>query len=177
MDVIEPALAADHDRQPRGEGRIAVQRTLHLAAVGAVEQLQVAIDRVRDAGGFGGPRIGGIGVGKPAGGALGPDRPGCGGGEAAQHLGLFRQRLVAQIGFGEFAAQSAEFANPDNGLAADGAAHRLEGVAVGGGEVEQEAFAGFAQRIDRMIHPQRRFRRQPGAEGQHALRLGANPAA
>ena len=39
-----------------------------------------------------------------------------------------------------------------------------------GGEVEQEAFAGLAQRIDRMVHLQRRFRRQPGSKGEDALR-------
>ncbi len=171
MDVVEAALAADHDRQPRGERRIVFQRAVHLAAVGAVEQFEIAADRIRDAGGFGGAGIGGVGVAQAAVGALGPDRPGRGGGEAAQHLGFFQQRLVPQIGFGEFPPHAAEFANPDNGLAADGAAHRLEGVAVRRGEVEQEAFAGLAQRIDRMIHLQRRLGRQPGAERQHALRL------
>ena len=171
MHVVEAPLAADHDRQPRGEGRRVVQRALHVAAVGAVEQFEVAIDRIRDAGGFGRPRIGGIGVAETALGALGPDRPGRRGGETAQHFGFFQQRLVPEVGFGEFPAQSAEFANPHNGLAADGAAHGLEGVSVRGGEIEQKALAGLAQRIDRMIHLQRRLRRQPGSEGENALRL------
>ena len=179
MHIVDAPLAADHDRQPRGEGRGVVQRAVHVAAVGAVEQFEVAIDRIRDADGLGRPRIGGIGVAETALGALGPDRPGRGGGETAQHFGFFQQRLVAQVGFGEFPAQPAEFANPDNGLAADGAAHRLEGVAVRGGEIEQKALAGLAQRVDRVIHLQRRFRRQPGSEGENALRLMllANPAA
>ena len=171
MHVVDAPLAADHDRQPRGEGRCVVQRAVHIAAVGAVEQFKVAIDRIRDAGGLGRPRIGGIGVAEAALGALGPDRPGRRGGETAQHLGFFQQRLVPEVGFGQFPAQSAEFANPHDGLAADGAAHGLEGVSVRGGEVEQKALAGLAQRIDRMIHLQRRFRRQPGSEGEDALRL------
>ena len=37
-------------------------------------------------------------------------------------------------------------------------------------EIEQKAFAGLAQRVDRVVHLQRRFRRQPGSEGEHALR-------
>ena len=145
-------------------------RSISLAA-GAIEQSEVAIDRIRDAGRLGRPRIGGIGVIETALGALGPDRPRCAGRETAQHLGFFQQRLVPEIGFGEFPAQPAEFANPYNGLAADGAAHGFEGVSIRGGEIEQKALAGLAQRIDGMIHLQRRFRRQPGAEGQDALRL------
>ena len=171
MHIVDAPLAADHDRQPRIEGRRVVQRALHVAAAGAVEQFKVAIDRIRDADGLGRPRIGGIGVAETALGALGPDRPRRCGGETAQHLGFFQQRLVPEVGFGEFPAQPAEFANPYNGLAADGAAHGLEGVSIRGGEIEQKALAGLAQRIDRMIHPQRRFRRQPGSEGQNALRL------
>ena len=170
MDIVDAPLAADHDRQPRGEGRRAVQCAVHIAAVAAVEQFEVAIDRIRDAAGFGGARIGGIGVAETAVGALGPDRPGCGGGEAAQHFGFFRQRLVPQIGFRQFPAQPGEFANPYNGLAADGAPHGFDGMSVRGGEIEQKTFAGLAQRVDRMVHLQRRFRRQPGSEGEDALR-------
>ena len=120
--------------------------------------------------GLGRPRIGGIGVAETALGALGPDRPRRRGGEAAQHLGFFQQRLVPEVHFGQFPAQSAEFANPHNGLAADGAAHGLDGVSIRGGEIEQKALAGLAQRVDRVIHLQRRFRRQPGSEGENALR-------
>ncbi len=124
---------------------------------------------IGDAAGFGGSHIGGVGVAQVALRALGPDRPGRGGGEIAQQLGLFLQRLVAQVRFGEFPPQAAEFANPHDGLAADGAAHRLDRAAVRGREVEQKPFAGFAQRVDRMVHLQRRFRRQPGSEGEDAL--------
>jgi hypothetical protein len=74
-------------------------------------------------------------------------------------------------GFGQFLAQAGEFANPDDGLAADGAAHGLDGVSVRGREMEQKSLAMLAQRIDGMIHLQRRFRRQPGSEGEDALRL------
>ena len=95
---------------------------------------------------------------------------GAAGSETAQYLGFFQQRLVAQVDFGEFPAQSAEFANPYNGLAADGAAHGLERVSVRRREIEQKTLAGVAQRVDRMVHLQRRFRRQPGTEGQDALR-------
>ena len=124
---------------------LVLQSAVHLAAVAAVEQFEVAVDRIRDAGCLGRPRIGGVGIAEAAIGALGPDRPGCRGGEAAQHLGFFEQRLVPEIGFSQFPAQSAEFANPHNGLAADGAAHRLEGASVRGGEIEQKALAGVAQ--------------------------------
>ena len=170
LHVIDAPLAADHDRQPRAEGRIVVQRPAHLGALVALQQFEVAVDGIGDALRLGRPHIGRIGVAQIALGALGPDRPGRGGGEIAQQLGFLLQRLVAQIGFGEFPAQSAEFANPHNGLAADGAAHRLDGAAVRGGEIEQKAFAGLAQRVDRMVHLQRRFRRQPGSEGEDALR-------
>ena len=37
-------------------------------------------------------------------------------------------------------------------------------------KIEQKAFAGLAQRVDGMIHLQRRFRRQPGSKGEDALR-------
>ncbi len=136
VHVVNAALAANHNRQPRVEGRRAAQGAFHVVAVGAVEQFHVAIDRISDAGGVGRPCIGGIGVSEAALGALGPDRPGGGGGEAAQHLGFFQQRLVPQICFRQFAAQSIKFANPDNGLAADGAAHGFHGVAVRGRKIE-----------------------------------------
>ena len=130
-----------------------MQGAVHLGATGAVEQFEVALDRVRNTRGFRRPRISGVGVSEPAFvGALGPDRPGCRGGEAAQQFGFFLQRLVPQIGFREFPPYAAEFANPDNGLAADRAAHRLESVAVRGRQIEQKALAGFAQRVDRVIH-------------------------
>ena len=128
------------------------------------------MDRVRDAGALGGPNIGRVGVTQIALDALGPDRPGHRGGEVAQQLGLFRKRPVTEVGFGQFPAQAAEFANPHNGLPPDGAAHRLDGAAVRGREIEQKTFAGLAQRVDRMVHLQRRFRRQPGSKGKDALR-------
>ena len=139
------ALAADHDRQPRGIGGVVVERPAQLAALVGLQQFEVAADRVGRALGLGRPGIGRVGVAQLAVGALGPDRPGRGGGEVAQQFGFFLQRLVAQVRFGEFAAHAAEFANPDNGLAADGAAHRLDGAAGRGGEVEQKSLAGFAQ--------------------------------
>ncbi|GCC49434.1 hypothetical protein chiPu_0033482, partial [Chiloscyllium punctatum] len=39
-----------------------------------------------------------------------------------------------------------------------------------GREVEQERLALVAQRVDRVVHLQRRLRRQPGSEGEDALR-------
>ena len=170
MHVIDAPLAADHDRQPRGIAGVVVERPAQFAALVALQQFEIAVDRIRCAPGLGRPRIGRVGVAEIALGALGPDRPGRGGGEVAQQFGLFLQRLVAQVGFGEFPPQAAEFANPHNGLAADGAAHRLDGAAGRGREVEQKSLAGLAQRIDRVIHLQRRFRRQPGSEGKDTLR-------
>ena len=170
LHVIDAPLAADHDRQPRAEVGVVVQHPVHLGALVVFQQFEVAVDRIGDAGALGGPHIGRVGVTQIALDALGPDRPGRRGGEVAQQLGLFEQRPVAQIGFGEFPAQPAEFANPHNGLAADGAAHRFDGAAVRGREIEQKTFAGLAQRIDRMVHLQCRFRRQPGSEGEDALR-------
>ena len=78
---------------------------------------------------------------------------------------------MPEDGFGQFLAQAGEFANPDDGLAADGAAHGLDGVSIRGREIEQKSLAMLAQRVDGMIHLQRRFRRQPGSEGEDALRL------
>ena len=48
MHIVDAALAADHDRQPRVEARRVVQCAVHLAAVAAVEQFEVAIDRIRE---------------------------------------------------------------------------------------------------------------------------------
>jgi hypothetical protein len=76
---------------------------------------------------------------------------------------------VPEVCLSQLPAQAAEFANPDDGLAADGAPHGLDGVSIRGGEVEQETFAGLAQRVDGVIDLQRRLRRQPGAEGKNAL--------
>ncbi len=170
LDVVDAPFAADHDREPRGKTGVVVQRPAHLGALVVFEQFEVALDGVRDIGALGRPHIGGIGISQVALRALGPDRPGYGSGEVAQQLGFFLQRPVAQIRFGEFTAQAAEFADPDNGLTADGAAHRLDGAAVRGRQIEQKAFAGPAQCIDGVIHLQRRFRRQPGSEGQDTLR-------
>ena len=170
LHVIDAPLAADHDRQPRAEAGIVVQHPAHLGALVVLQQFEVAVDGIGDASALGGPNIGRIGVTQIALDALGPYRPGRGGSEIAQQFGLFLQRPVAEIGFREFPAQSAEFANPHNGLAADGAAHGFDGAAVRGGEIEQKAFAGLAQGIDGMVHLQRRFRRQPGSEGEDALR-------
>ena len=41
-----------------------------------------------------------------------------------------------------------------------------------GGERQLEPVAAVAQRIDRVIHLERRFRRQPGSKREHALRRG-----
>ena len=170
LHVIDAAFAADHDRQPRAEGGMVDQRPAQFDALVGFQEFEVAVDRIGDAGALGGAYIGGIGIAQIAFRAPGPDRPRGRGGKVAQQLGFFLQRLVAQVGFGEFAAQSAEFANPHNGLAANGAAHRLDGAAVRGGEIEQKTLAGLAQRIDGMVHLQRRFRRQPGSKGEDALR-------
>ena len=173
MHVVGSPLAADHDRQPGGVAGVVAQRPAQLAALVGLQQFEVAADRVGRAFGFGNADIGRVGIAKVAFGALGPDRPGCGGGKVAQQFGFFLQRLEAQVRFGEFPTQSAEFANPHNGLPADGAAHRLDGAAGRSGEVEQKSLAGFAQRIDRVIHLQRRFGRQPGSEGKDTLwRIG-----
>ncbi|MGY3222946.1 hypothetical protein ACVIM5_003553 [Bradyrhizobium sp. USDA 4512] len=48
--------------------------------------------------------------------------------------------------------------------------HRLDGAAGRGREVEQERLALLAQRVDGVIHLQRRLGRQPGSEGEDALR-------
>ncbi|MEY9592618.1 hypothetical protein ABIA06_004909 [Bradyrhizobium yuanmingense] len=74
--------------------------------------------------------------------------------------------------FGQITAQARELANADDGLAADGAPDRFQHMAVRGGQRQLEPVAALAQRIDRMVHQQRRFRRQPGSERQHALRRG-----
>ena len=171
IDVEDAPFAADHDRQPGIERGAVGERAGDRAAVVAVQQFDVLRHRVGDAGGFGGAGIGGVGEIEGAVGAPGPDRPGRGEGEVAQHLGLFLQRLVALGHLGEFAAQAAQFADPHDGLAADRAAHRLDAAAAGGDEMEQEAFAGFQQRVDRVVHPQRRLGRHPGSEGEHPLRL------
>ena len=170
LHVVDAPLAADHDRQPRAEGGVVVERPGHLGALVVLEQFQVAIDGIREAAALGRPDIGRIGIAQIAFRALGPDRPGRRGGEVAQQLALVLQRPVAKVGFGQFPAQPAKFANPHNGLAADGAAHRLDGAAVRGGKMQQETFAGFPQRIDGMVHLKRRLRRQPGSKGQNALR-------
>ena len=77
---------------------------------------------------------------------------------------------MPEVGLGQFPAQPGKFANPHDGLAADGATHGLDGVSMRRGQIEQEALAGLAQGVDRMIHLQRRLRRQPGSERQDALR-------
>ncbi len=138
--------------------------------MGGIEQFEIAADRFVDACGFRRLCVGRVGIDQLALGALGPQRPWRGGGEAAQHLGLFRHRFQPQIGLGEFLLHAGERANPDDGLAADGAAHRLDGVAVRGREIEQKALPGLAQRVDCMVHLQRRLRRQPGSKGEDALR-------
>ncbi len=128
------------------------------------------MDRVRDTIGFGRFRIGGVGVAEVALSAFGPDRPGRGGREVTQQLRFLQQGPVAKVGFRQFPAQAAEVANPHNGLAADGAAHGLDDAPVRGREIEQKTLAVLAQCIDGMIHLQRRLRRQPGSEGEDALR-------
>ena len=171
MYVVNAPLAADHDRQPGGECRIVVERAVEAVALIAFEQFEIAIDSVCGACGFGGFCIGGIGVAQLALRAFGPDRPRRDGGEVAQQLSLLQQCLVAQVRFRQFTANPAEFANPDNGLAADRAPHGLQRAPVGRRHIEQKTFAGLAERIDSMIHLQRRLGRQPRSEGKDALRL------
>ena len=144
LNVIDAPLAADHDRQPRAEGGIVVQRPAHLGALVVFQQFEVAVDCIRDARALGGPHIGRVGVTQIAFRTPRPHWPGRRGGEVAQELGLLQQRPVAEIGFGEVPAQAPEFANPHNGLPPDGAAHRFDGPAVRGGEIEQKTFAGLA---------------------------------
>ena len=128
--VIEAAFAADHDRQPGVETRLRREGSFKDGAVAAVEQFQLAADRVGGAGGLGRARVSRIGVSQAAFGRPGPDRPGRRVGEAAQHLGLLNQRLMLQVHFSELSPQSGQFAQSHHGLAADGAAHRLDGVTV-----------------------------------------------
>ena len=171
LHVVEAPLAADHDRQPRVEcrrfatargpcrcGRCcrAVRRLRSIASV--------TVGGVRRLG------IGAVGILQAAIDAFGPDRPGRGLREAAQHLGLLQQRPVPEIGLGQFPPHAGQFANPYNGLAADGAADGFDGVSVRRGQVKQEPFAALAQNVDRAIHLLRRRRRQPGSERQDALR-------
>ena len=170
MYVVEAPFAADHDRQPCGEGGLVIQCAVHIAAVAAVEQFQVAIDRICDVDRLGRPGVGGVGIEQAAIGTLGPYRPGRRGDEAAEHLGLFQQRLVAEVGLGQLPAHPGKFPKPHNGLSADGATHGLDGAPVRGGQIEQEALAGFAQGVDRVIDLQCRFRWQPGSEREDALR-------
>ena len=77
--------------------------------------------------------------------------------------------MMADFEFVEFLAQSARVAKAYHRAAADGAAfgfHRMTGI---GGQRHREAFAIRAQRIDRVLHRKRLIRRQPQAEGEHAL--------
>ena len=104
LNIIDAPLAADHDRQPRAEGGIVVQHPAHLGALVVLQQFEVAVEGVRDAGSLGRPDVGRVRVTQIALGALGPDRPGCGGGEVAQQFGLLKKRPVAEVGFGEFPA-------------------------------------------------------------------------
>jgi len=115
--------------------------------------------------------IGGIGESQLAIRMARPDRIGRRIGEAAQRVALFCELAIAQRHFRQLAAEAGEFANPHDGLPANGAPHRLDGAAGGRREIEDKAFAGIEQRIDGVIHAQRRFRRQPGAESKDALRL------
>ncbi|OIQ68216.1 hypothetical protein GALL_501950 [mine drainage metagenome] len=90
MHVVEAPLAADHDRQACGKCRRIFQGAVHIAAVSAVEQFEVAIDRVCDVDRVGRPGIGGVGVEEAAIGPFGPYRPGRRRREPAKDLGLFQ---------------------------------------------------------------------------------------
>jgi len=60
------------------------------------------MEGIGHAAALGGAQIGPLALAQIALGALGPDRPGRGGSEVAQQLGLLLQRPVARLGFGEF---------------------------------------------------------------------------
>ncbi|OIQ68217.1 hypothetical protein GALL_501960 [mine drainage metagenome] len=77
---------------------------------------------------------------------------------------------MAEVRLGQIPAQPGKFPNPHNGLAANGATYRLDGESIRSGQIEQETLAGLAQGVDRVIHLQRRFRRQPDSERKDALR-------
>ncbi len=104
MDVEDAALAGNHDRHARGKWLVVVQRTRQTAAVVAVQQFQIATDRIARISRFSRTRIGGIDEAQSAIGMLGPDRPWRGIGEAAENLGFLGQFLVTQRDFGELAA-------------------------------------------------------------------------
>ena len=73
------------------------------------------------------------------------------------------------MGLGQFPPHAGKFANPHDGLTANGAAEDFDGVSVRRGQAQQKPFAAFAQGVDRVIHLQRRRPRQPGSERQDAL--------
>ena len=84
MYVIDTALAADDDRQPGGERRIVVERSVDVFTLVGFEQFEVTLDSVLRACGLGGVCVGGVCVPQLALGAFGPDRPGRRGREVAQ---------------------------------------------------------------------------------------------
>jgi hypothetical protein len=133
----------------------------------AVEQFEIALDCVGSVGGFGSARIGRVGEGDIAVFAFSPERPWRCGCEGPQHLCFCQKTVVTQRHLGEVAPQTAKIADTHDGLAADGAAHRFHGAAGRRDKIEQKAFSGIAQRIDRVIHLQRRLRQQPGSERQN----------
>ena len=167
MHIVDPPLAADDDPHPRGEGRGSVQDAVDLARRGR-GQFEAAIDQIRGAEGFGRPRIGCIGVAETALARLAEIGQGAAAAKprsiSVSSTSALCRRLVSAVPAQPPSSRSGQWPGRDGG------AHRLEGVAVGAGEVEQETFAGLAQRVDRMVHLQRRFRRQPGSERQDALR-------
>ena len=179
MHIVDAPLAADHDRQPRREGRVVVQRAVHIAAVAAVEQFEVAVDRIRDAGGLGRPRIGGIGVAETALARLAQIGQGA---AARQSRAAFRFLPAAPCAAGSFrrvpgairsSSQIRTMAWPPMARPMASMACPVEVV-----RLSRKPSPGIAQRVDGMIHLQRRFRRQPGSEGEDALRLIAgHPAA
>ena len=65
------------------------------------------------------------------------------------------------MGFGQIAPQAGEFADADDGLAADGAPDRLQRMAIGGAQRELEAVAAFAQTNAGDMSPN--LNRRPGS--------------
>ena len=167
--VEDAALAGGDGRQPAGIGLPAAAGAGEFVARGAVEQFELARDRVGRIAGLHRAGIGRIHEDQPAALVARPHRRGQRVEQRLHGLDVAHELVVTGGEIDQLVLDAADVAQPQHRAAADGAAFRLDRAPRGGGQRHDEAAAVAAQGFDRMLHALRRRRLQPAAEGEHAF--------
>ena len=166
--VEDAALPRGDRRQSFGMGAVGA-RAVEIVARGAVEQFEVARHRVGRVVGFDRAGVSRVDEDQAAVVVARPHRSGQRIEQRLQRLDVAGQPVVAAGQIHQLALDAADVAQAQHGAPGHRAPFRLERTAGAAGKRHHEGAAFGAQRVDGILHPLRRRRLQPGAEGEHAF--------